>query len=100
MLSQAQARKLTIGFLIVFTISMTPPVVYLVDAPRTVFGITQLYLWTAVWAILVSLVLVWAAWRSVFALSEEQVPPELRDTEGVMTERSGTAEDATVRGSE
>lgn len=100
MLSQSQARKITIGFLILFTIAMTPPVVYLVDAPRTIFGITQLYLWTAVWAILVSLVLVWAAWRSVFALSEEQVPPELRDAEDVMTGRSGSVEDTTVRGSE
>lgn len=99
MLSHSHARKITIGFLLIFTISMTPPVVYLVDAPTTVFGINQLYLWTAVWAILVSLVLVWAAWRSVFALSEDQVPPELRDTD-VMTDRSGNAENSTTRGSE
>lgn len=99
MLSQPTERKLAIGFIVVFLIATAPPVIFLVDAPVAVFGINQLYLWTVVWALFISFVLLWAAWRDVFALTEEQVPPELRD-EDVMTEQSSAVDDTTAGGSE
>lgn len=96
-LPTSRAGKITVAFLAVFTVAMNPPVVTSIDEPGLVFGINTLYLWSVVWGILVSLVLIWAAWRDAFALTEEQVPPELRDSEDVTTVRSD-AQDAPIRG--
>ena len=85
-----RAGKVTVGVLAVFTVAMNPPVISLVDAPRLVAGMSALYLWTVGWGITITLVLVWAAWRDAFALTEDQVPPELRETdEGATAEMRG-----------
>ena len=86
-LPSSRAGKITVGILAVFTVAMNPPVISLVDAPRLVAGTSALYLWTVGWGIAITLVLVWAAWRDAFALTEEQVPPELREVD-----ESATAE--------
>ncbi|MFC7157264.1 hypothetical protein ACFQPA_17680 [Halomarina halobia] len=98
MLPKTTAGKVTVGFLVAFTIAMNPPVITIVDSPTTVFGINLLYLWTVVWGLLVSLVLVWAARRDAFALTEDQVPPELRAAEGVDPTRPSAGEEATTGG--
>lgn len=99
MLSQSKARKIAIALIIIFVIAMTPPVILLIDSPTTVFGIAQIYLWSVIWAVFISILLIWAAWRDVFALTQDQVPPELRD-EDVMTEQSDAVEESTTGGSE
>lgn len=81
MLPTTRAGKVTVGVLAVFTVAMNPPVITLVDAPRLVAGMSSLYLWTVGWGVAITLVLVWAAWRDAFALTEDQVPPELREAD-------------------
>ena len=90
-------RKITLVILGIFTIAMNPPVIQLVDAPTIVLGINSLYLWTVAWGIFITLVLVWAAWRDAFALTEDQVPPELRQREDVRGAEAN-AQDAPVEG--
>ncbi|WP_129115940.1 hypothetical protein [Halegenticoccus tardaugens] len=98
MLPKTTQGKITVGFLVIFTIAMNPPVITMVDSPTTVLGINVLYLWTVAWGLLVSLVLIWAAWQDAFALTEDQVPPELREAEGVETARPETSEEAPTGG--
>lgn len=90
-------KKITLAILVVFMIAMNPPVIQFVDAPTTVLGINLLYLWTVAWGVLITLVLVWAAWRDAFALTEDQVPPELRERDEVR-ETETSAQDAIVEG--
>lgn len=94
MLPRTRAGRLTVAFLVVFTIAMNPPVITLVDAPATVLGISSLYLWTVAWGIAVSVVFIWAAYENAFALTEDQVPPELRASEDVVTTRATERETA------
>jgi hypothetical protein len=95
--SSSQVRKVTIAILVIFTIAMNPPVIQMVDTPMTVAGIDLLYLWTVMWGIFITSTLIWAAWRNAFALTEDQVPPELRSREEVVTTQSGS-QDTTVEG--
>lgn len=96
LLPRSRAGKITVVVLAVFTIAMNPPVILLVDAPVVVAGTNLLYLWTALWGIFISLVFIWAAWRDAFALTEDQIPPELRDTNDVMTTATRTDEERTT----
>ncbi|WP_458190371.1 hypothetical protein [Haladaptatus sp. NG-WS-4] len=96
-LPESRAGKITVAILGVFTIAMNPPIITIIDTPTMVWGINVLYLWTVVWGILITLVLIWAAWRDAFALTEDQVPPELRGREDVMTTESKNR-DATIKG--
>lgn len=93
----AHPRKVTLAIFVVFTIAMNPPVILLVDAPTTVLGIDSLYLWTVAWGVFITLVLVWAAWRDAFALTEDQVPPELRQRDDV-PDTEANSQDAAVKG--
>ena len=97
-LPDSRSGKITVAFLVVFTVAMNPPVIGLVDAPTLVFGIASIYIWTVAWGIFISLVLIWAAYNDAFALSEDQVPPDLRDNEEVTT-RQSEAQEATAGGS-
>lgn len=90
-------RRITLAIFVVFTIAMNPPVILLVDSPTTVLGINSLYLWTVAWGIFITLVLVWAAWRDAFALTEDQVPPELRRREEV-PDTEANSQDTAVKG--
>lgn len=96
-LPTSRAGKITVAILAVFTIAMNPPVIEIVDAPTTVVGINVLYLWTVSWGILITLVLIWAAWHDAFALTEDQVPPELRSDEEIVTTESDS-QDAVAEG--
>lgn len=80
----SRAGKVTIAVLAVFTVAMNPPVILWVDAPVVVAGVNLLYLWTAAWGLFISAVFIWAARRDAFALTEDQVPPELREADEVM----------------
>jgi len=97
-LPESRAGKVTIAVFVMFMIAMNPPVIGIVDAPVLIAGIDSLYLWTVVWGIFVSLVFVWAAWRDAFALTEAQVPPELRDEENVTTTQSDADSGDSVAG--
>lgn len=87
-LPDSRSGKTTVAVLVIFTIAMNPPVIGFVDAPTLVFGMASIYVWTIAWGIFVSLVLIWAAYNDAFALSEDQVPPDLRDSEEVTTSQS------------
>lgn len=93
----SQAGKITIAILIVFTVAMNPPVIMLIDTPILVAGVNLLYLWTVVWGLFISVVFIWAARHNAFALTEDQVPPELRNIDEVTT-RSNTDEEHTTGG--
>ena len=80
-----RAGKVTAAVLVVFTVAMNPPVIGLIGSETVVVGMASLYAWTVFWGVVVSLVLIWAAWRDAFSLTEDQVPPELRDDERVVT---------------
>ena len=75
---------------VLFVIMVTPPVIWLVNTPTLVAGVSVLYLWSVAWGIFVIAVLVWAARRDAYALTNDQVPPELRETEDVLTNQVGT----------
>lgn len=93
----AHSRKVTLAIFVVFTIAMNPPVILLVDSPTTVLGVNSLYLWTVAWGVFITLVLVWAAWRDAFALTEDQVPPELRQRDDV-ADTEANPQDVAVKG--
>lgn len=82
----SRPRKITTTIFVVFTLVMNPPIIFWMDLPTIVFGTDLLYLWTVCWGVLISIVLIWAAWNDALALTEDQVPPELRGTEGVVTQ--------------
>ena len=84
---------------VLFIIMVTPPVVLLVNTPTLVLGFPVYYLWMVVWGLFVIAVLIWAGWRDAYALTNDQVPPELRAREDIVPEHteSGAAED-TARG--
>lgn len=73
----------------IFIIGMNPPVIGLFNRATTVLGFGSLYIWLVVMTVYVSLVLVWIARSDGFALSESQVPPELRDRDDVVTTTDG-----------
>ena len=87
-LPMSHAGKITTIILAIFTIAMNPPVIGIIDIPTLIAGMASLYGWTVGWGIFISLVLIWAAYRDAFALTEEQVPPELRRSEDVTTTQS------------
>lgn len=93
----AHSRKVTLAIFVVFTIAMNPPVILLVDSPTTILGVNSLYLWTVAWGVFITLVLVWAAWRDAFALTEDQVPPELRQRDDV-ADTEANPQDVAVKG--
>lgn len=95
LLPKSWEGKITVAIFVVFTIAMNPPVILLVENPVLVAGISQLYLWTVVWGLFICGVLIWAAWRDAFALTNEHVPPELRD-EQMMTTTSNASEESTM----
>ncbi|WP_458210444.1 hypothetical protein [Haladaptatus sp. NG-SE-30] len=95
----SRAGKITTAILIAFTIAMNPPVIQIVDVPGTIAGIGALYLWTVIWGIFITAVLIWAAWRDAFALTEDQVPPELHSREEVVTTQSSSQDTAVEGGS-
>lgn len=87
------------ALLAIFFIGMNPPVVNIFNQATTIAGLSMLYLWLIVMAVFISAVLVWAAKEDAFALTEDQVPPELRDQEDVLTaEKRGTEEASVPRG--
>lgn len=87
-LPMSRAGKITTIILVIFTIAMNPPVIGVVDTPTLIAGMASLYGWTVGWGVFISLVLIWAAYRDAFALTEKQVPPELRRSEDVTTTQS------------
>lgn len=78
-LPRSKDGKIAVVLLVVFFIALNPPVVYLANSQELVLGTAPLYLWTVVWGSFGTAVLLWAAWRDAFALSPDQVPPELSD---------------------
>jgi hypothetical protein len=42
--------------------------------------------------------LIWAAWRNAFAITEDQVPPELREDDEVTTAQTISSEDTPTGG--
>lgn len=64
---------------------MNPPVISVFNQATTVGGFSMLYLWLVVMSVFVSLGLAWAAHSDAFALTEDQVPPELREKEDIVT---------------
>lgn len=77
--------KIAGALLLVFFIAMNPPVVYVANEATTVGGWGLLYVWVVVWGVFAILALLWAARNDAFGLTEEQVPPEIRQQEDVVT---------------
>lgn len=71
--------------LAVFFVGMNPPVINIFNRAITVGGFNLLYVWLVVMAVFASGALVWAAYNDAFAITEDQVPPELRDSEAIVT---------------
>lgn len=75
--------KIATALLAVFVVAMNPPVVYVANSATTTFGIGTLYLYAIAWGLFAIGVLVWAAKNNAYALTEEEVPPELRESEDI-----------------
>lgn len=84
------------ALLAIFFVGMNPPVVNVFNQATTVAGLSMLYLWLIVMSVFISAVLVWAAKEDAFALTEDQVPPELREQEGVLTAEERATEEASM----
>ena len=89
-LPRSRAGKIATALGVLFAIMVTPPVIWLVNTPALVAGVSVLYLWSVAWGVFVIAVLIWAGWRDAYALTNDQVPPELRETEDVLTDQAGT----------
>ena len=77
--------KIATGLLLVFFAALLPPGILLANDAALVAGQSLMYLWSAAWGVFGILVLVWAAKSDAFAVTEDQVPPELREQEDVVT---------------
>ncbi|WP_255168749.1 hypothetical protein [Natrononativus amylolyticus] len=77
--------KVAAGLLVVFYAALLPPGLLLANESTLVFGQSLMYVWSAVWGVFGILVLVYAARTDAFAITESQVPPELREQEDVAT---------------
>jgi hypothetical protein len=76
-------RNVATGLFVLFVVALNPPVVNLVSRGPLVLGIAPLYLWFVTSGTFGALVLVWAAHRDAFALTEEQIPPEVARVDAV-----------------
>lgn len=65
----------------IFLVALNPPVVTAVSNSTPFVGFVPLYLWFVSWGVVAFLVLVWAARRDAFGLTEDQVPSDLTSTE-------------------
>lgn len=92
--------KIATVLLLVFFVALMPPAILLANEATLVAGNALLYVWSAVWGLFGIVVLTWAAWTNAFAITEEQVPPELREREEVVTTTESDREDATTAGGE
>lgn len=70
---------------------LNPPVVTAIDSATPVFGAAPIYLWIVGWGLVPVAVLLLAARTDAIGLSEQQVPPELRDRAGTDSGRADTA---------
>lgn len=77
--------KIAAGLLVAFYAALLPPGLLLANEPTLVFGQSLMYVWSTAWGLFGILALVWAARVDAFAITESQVPPELRDREDVAT---------------
>lgn len=77
---------------------LSPPVVFVVNTERFVAGWPVTFLWAVGWAAVAVVVLAWAARTGAFSLTDDQVPPALRDREEALA--SEETADGTVAGSE
>lgn len=75
--------RIAAALLAVFFVATMPPAVGLANSERLVAGQATLYLWAVVWGTIAVAVLLWAARTDAFAITEDQVPPELRGQEDV-----------------
>lgn len=87
--------KIATVLLILFGIMLTPPVVFWVNTDGFLGGWPIMFLWAVGWALFGIAVLAWAASTGAFALNEDQIPPELREREDVVTTDTETADPGT-----
>lgn len=85
--------KVATGLLTLFFIALTPPGVLLANSDTLLAGQPPLYLWAAGWGVFGIIAFLWAAKADAFAITEDQVPPELRQQDTVVT----TEQDADSR---
>lgn len=71
--------KVALAILAVFALALHLPFVSFANNPTLTLGVSTLWLYAVAWGVLAIVVLVWAAWTDAFGLTQDQVPPELRD---------------------
>lgn len=84
-LPRRRAGRIAVVLFAVFFIAMNPPVINFVNRAETFGGFAQLYVWYMFWAFYMAAALLWAAKNDAFSLTEDQVPPELREREDIVT---------------
>lgn len=73
-------RKTALGLIGLFVLAMNPPIINVVNRATLVAGMASLYLWFVGWGLLISAVLIWAAATNAFGLTNDQIPPELKES--------------------
>lgn len=96
-LPATRTGRIAAALLAVFFVATMPPAVGLASTERLVAGQAALYLWAVGWGAVAVAVLLWAARVDAFALTEDQVPPELRER-GDVAVREGEGEGGEVEG--
>jgi hypothetical protein len=76
------ARVTTTLVLGLAVLMLNPPAIQRIDDPTPTVGMAPLYLWIVFWGLVVVGAFLWAALKDAFGLSNDQVPPELRDSAG------------------
>ena len=81
----SRAQLIAIISFALFGVAMLPPVLWVVNEPILIGGYPLLYLWAIGWGIFGTSVLYWSTANDLFGISDEQVPPELKRQETVVT---------------
>lgn len=81
--------KVAVALFALFFAALLPPAVGVANSTALVGGHAALYLWATAWGLFVIAALVWAAKRDALGITEDQVPPELREREDVVTAEEG-----------
>lgn len=63
---------------------LAPPLIWIADTPDLIAGFPTLWLWTTLWGFVMMFILVYAARSNAWGLTEDQVPPEIRDRTGAV----------------
>lgn len=78
-LPEKSEGRIALALLAIYAVALHLPFISVANNPTTTLGVSTLWMYAVAWGVFAIVVLVWAAWTDAFGLTQNQVPPELRD---------------------